>query len=850
MCPMALAPTRLSRVFGLVPVVALMGLVTFIGHPLFSQTPLTHDHPTHLFKAWHFYEKFLPELQTRGFSFYWVFGHPAGELVPFGEEIWVCLFRVLTLGSLDWLQTYSLALFGVLTMIALSGYIFAKHFFGQLAGLMSGAFMVLDPGGWAQAGWYWCMEFGVWPNSLGVCFMLLSVVALDQLASRFSMRRFLAAVGAVGASIMMHQITLIFLPTFLLLLLLDRWVTQRLRSRALTNVAAAVLLGVGLSAFYVVPMLARSGLTIDLGVAGVPVGRVGARLVEGNFFIGMWPLLLPVGFLGAVVALHRRIPGSVFLTVGMGLFTLGSTDFPFSTLHLDALLPILTKIEAARILVGAKMLWFPLLGYGLSLALKLPLTKLKRFIAEPRVELQRTDGRWLIAWALGGLLLLPYLPFVATSFYFGQVQKVIPAEQVDHYQDLRKLWETTRELRLKQDMPYRVAYDLPMHDHIATLAPVFDDTWIYKVGYTPTQTFRQFPMYFDQTLFRKLMVKYVVSTRKLGSRDIRHMGTFGKLHLHELKSFDAKPFELLGKGKGELLELSPRRIRIRLSDTGPETRLQLFVSHLDHWQAKQKDARLSITQATIKGAEDPFLMEVPASDGIVEFTYEPRASDLWGRAWTFLTLLALAGWLIVRYPRKTRRPPPQLFAKATRRIQPLPAIFARRLGWKPRLVLLLTAALLFGGWAYARASSRTAFLTSDSLFHTVSASELKLDGESCAQAAPFDYRCGTKRLEARRVFGLYGTHLCFSAPGAQELIVTKRQTFGAALRGKYSVQKGPGRITVKAGEKQLGLVRTRDINQGQQFLRFDTSELKGKDEELQIRLSGAPLYCFDFSIEP
>src|SRR5690606_11882224 len=72
-----------KKALGWAPLIIVSAVVWSVAGPLLDHTPLTHDHPTHLFKAWHFYEKMLPEFRLRGFSHYWVFGHPAGELVPF-----------------------------------------------------------------------------------------------------------------------------------------------------------------------------------------------------------------------------------------------------------------------------------------------------------------------------------------------------------------------------------------------------------------------------------------------------------------------------------------------------------------------------------------------------------------------------------------------------------------------------------------------------------------------------------------------------------------------------------------------------------------------------------------------
>ena len=63
--------------------------------PLLWKTPLSHDHPAHLFKAWHFWTEMLAQGRLRGWSHFWGFGFPSDEFVPSGGELWVSVFRAL-----------------------------------------------------------------------------------------------------------------------------------------------------------------------------------------------------------------------------------------------------------------------------------------------------------------------------------------------------------------------------------------------------------------------------------------------------------------------------------------------------------------------------------------------------------------------------------------------------------------------------------------------------------------------------------------------------------------------------------------------------------------------------------
>lgn len=829
-----------------VPVTLLLWAIWSIGGELFQWTPLTHDHPTHLFKAWHFYEKMLPEGKLRGWSHYWAFGHPFGELVPFGEELWVALFRALTFESFTWLKTYSLSLFALIALITFSAYIFASHYLGRFVGLVSALLTLWDPGGWAQMGWFWFMKFGVWANSLGISFLLLSMVALDRLAHRWSMSRFVGAAVLVAVSLIAHQVVVPFLPVFVALLLLDRWVRGLLRGRDAFHVLAAVGLGVSLSAFYLFPFLARSEQTLDLGVRGDEIEAVARRLVEGNLFYGLWTVLLTLGFVGAFVALRRQLPGAVFLAVGMGVFTLTSTDVMFSVFHLERVLPSFAKIEASRMLVGAKVLWFPLVAYGMSLPV-MELARVIRSLNRPRDLISGEKGRWFLVWGLGLALLAPYVPGALNHLKKAQVQKVLPPEKVAYWEDLQVLWQVTARLRKESKELYRIAYELPWHDHIATIAPVFDDTWMYKIGYTPTQAFRAMPMQFGEVLFQKMMVKYVVSERNLDASHYRLQGVFGRLKLYEFLDYQGDPGVLLGPGEARVREFTPERIVIETRGTTEQSRLQLFVAGTDRWRARAGDRELPITAAPVEGAQDPFLMEVPARSGEVVFGYELRREDWVGRMASLTGMLGLASYLGFR-------------AFAPRRYQRFKAVLSAGLSsvhskGRARLLLfgglfVMSAALVSGGVVVARRiQTRELMLSRTSLFKELPAGALSLDGKVCQETAPLVFQCNSERVEAVRSSGHF-THLCLSAPSGRELSYEAKRRLGKAITGRYESRNGSGHIQLEVGDRVVGSLASRPPLLGYQLLRFDTSLEADTVQLVRLKVQGAALHCFDFAIEP
>jgi hypothetical protein len=815
----------------LLPWLILVSAVFAVAAPLLSEAPLTHDHPTHLFKSWHMATQLLPTFRVRGFSHYWVFGFPSDELVP-PSELWVVLFRALTLGKLSWLQTYGISMFALLVLCASSMFCFTRQYFGTLAGVVAGVLMVWDPGGWAQGGWDWCITFGVWPVTLGACLILLSLVSLEKLIARKNARQFAIAGAWVAASFVAHQVTILFLPVMAALMLADHWLRRASSGKSVALVVAACGFGVSLSAFYLLPMLARAEQTLDLGVAGNSPSDVAQQLLELRLFSNAFPAFVVLGFVGAVVALRRRVPGAFFLAAGTGLFVFLSTDLVISAFHAERILPNLRKIEAERMLYGAKMLWFPLVAYALALPFENAREFLRRFRQRPVTAVRRVLTRWSLGLVVCGVLLLPYVEPSFERFKSAQIVKKVPGEQVDFWRELQQVWAHTSKLRAESREHYRIAYDMPMHDHLSTISPVFDNTLMYKVGYTPTQLFVGFPMYGDPRLFKELSVKYVVADHALSQTFYELERRFGKLYFYRFKDFDPRPFTVLGPGSAELVEFAPERVRVRVRGAGPDSRLKLHVSYMDHWRARENGNVLRIVPATVFDAEDPVLMEVPARDGEIVFEYVRRAPDWLGLIFTLGAVPAFWFGLRVTRTRPTWARLPTLTPRTHR--------------------LLLAAALLaaagLGTALLLRFQSRKALVSKDSLFCDLKDGDMRVNGESCTRDGPFHWLCGRSlSVQAQRVSGLYGTHICLTASG-DSLDITTRRRVGEFLLGRYDVRDGSGSVHAWLNDKDLGEVSARPPSQGLQFLQFDTRDFHVKDGTFRIQLSGSPLHCFDFRV--
>jgi hypothetical protein len=797
-----------------------------------SEIPLSHDHPTHLFKAWHFWTEMLGRGRLHGWSQFWAFGAPFGELVPSGGESWVALFRALTLSLLPWDRTYALAFGAMLVLQALAAFVFGRRYFGALTGVLAAWITSFDPGAMLEGGWAWHAEWGVWPVTLAVSFMLLGLERLEQVLRCCRTRDVALAGGWLAAALLTHQLVLLLLVIAVPLLLMDQ--RQRSEPAPLAHCAAAVgalAFAGALASAFLVPFLARTGEAQDLGATGESLAEMSRRVVELEVFQHLWRPIQGLALLGAWLALRARRPGALYLAGCALLLVLLSSDLLINTLHLERALPMLAKIENNRMLLGAKLFWFPLAAHAV--------VELARWPAS--VAQQRRWPRWLIHGALASIALLLLAPG-ARQLYQTQLQKPIVGERdLPEWQDLQGFIAWSAQLRRDTAEPYRIAYlfhrDQQHNDLLATVLPAYNATPMYKVGYTPAQIYKRLPTTDEDELFRALGVKYLLTSYRQRRPSLELERRFGQFLLYRFRDYQPDPFTLTGGGQASLLELSPERVRVQLSGTSPESRLKLHVASYPRWRATLAGTQVPITTVPVTGADYPVLMEVPAHDGELVLEYAYRWPDWAGLA---LSLIAVPAFVVLSQLGRARAFCARALAAAQRHPRWL---LGTTLG-----ALLLTLVVL--GF---RLRTRAHLLPSTSLFHALEGPELSLGDQPCTKRGPLSFRCGPHALRADAVPSeVWGLHLCMSAPlDAGPLKLRLLTTLGSFVAASYEgPRRGGGLIRVAADGRELGEIQTRPAIERQQFLAFDTRALRDRQAPLEITVEGGALRCFDFELTP
>jgi hypothetical protein len=822
-------PGRSRRVTWLLrasPVAIIAFVTIFTVWPLIHAPLVSGDHPIHLFKAWQLINEHLLHGSLRGWSHAWSLGYPAGELVPCGGELWTALFRLLTFASLSWDNTYKLAFSAMLFFSGFACYVFTKRYFGAVAGLLAGLLMLLDPGEAYQGGWIWQAHFGVWPITLGCSFLALAYTKLEDVLENAQPKDAVLAALYIGASLLVHQLSLVLLALALPLLLVEHWTRGTPRSPLpWLRVLGSYALGVGLVSFSVLPLLARSDLTLDRGGPGEPVAVWVERLVNLEPFRGGWRLIAALGLVGAIRAWRTRQRGSVWLVAASGVCLLLATDLTFRVLHAERVFPSLVKLESARMVMAAKIFWFPLAAYGATSLFS---------VAGGRQPL--SASRRTIRWLIVAALLAPFAIPGAQWLYRSQIAKEFSTgSATERLQDFKLFTAWAHDQREQTTEFYRIAFRTPSLDTLQCMSPMLTGAPAYHTSPTPSQHFNRFPCEFDEEIFRTASVKYLVGESPPDSPNFSFERSFGHLNLYRFALYNKDPFTIVGKGHGELLRFSSERIEVRITDTDRDSRLKLHVARYDRWQATQNGRTLAIRPATIYGHEQPYLMEVDVKDGILTFEYVSRAIDWIGYLLTLLST-CIIGLLAFAPP-------------AWRRRFCLGDLIERH---RSKIRAVALAAIAVGTiWLVPRFFTLRHMLPSSSLLHQAKTGQFTLAGWPCERRGELDFVCGGMFLRPKYLAGTDGYRVCMSTDERSRLTLDLSIEPGSALFFYYDPDPIEGEIKLSLGGELLGTEAVRRPDMNFRILHFDTRRFQGKGKlPLRLDVTRGPLRCFDLRVVP
>jgi hypothetical protein len=856
-----------ERVRRYLPPLVVVGVAMAVLAPLLAgQMPLSHDHPVHLYKAWHFWEEMLLDGRLRGWSSYWFFGYPAEELYPIGPDLWVALFRLVTLGLASWETTYGLAFVGVFALAAYAVYSFGRRFFGPAAGVVAGLLWILDRGDYREGGWSYTVDWAVWVQILAMAFALLALGRLQDALDRGKPRDYAIAGALFAAALLSHPMNVIVFGVGIPLYLLTRWLgAGKPIGREIAITAAVAAIGVALAGFWFLPMMARSGWTTSIGDLWRPLSQTSKALLDGSVFANVWPLPVALGLIGAALGLAMKRWVAIFLLLLAAVMLFASTSTAFHELSLISIAKAFSKIQYQRLVIPAKACLYLLAGFAIA--------QLVDRVQAWREARKGTRPDWAKADAgpagipevraalLAALVCLILSPFVRPaleqlgSSYFRTIGSLVLKRSIHYWDDYQRFLTWSAKKRAESKTFYRISYELDRHNHLMMGAPAYNQTPYYKVGYTPAKLFKHVTETTEDPLYRALSVQYVVSQHPLSRPGLVQETRFGGIFVYRFSGYRPERYTLTGPGRVEVQTFEEEKIRLKITGAGSGSRLKVHVANYGRWRAELDGAALTIKEAPVHGTTSPMLMEVPVKDGVLEFDYVMRGVDVAG------SLASLAGIAVV-----------VLLVLAGRR-EALAARLREKLGWLGPLVVryagwaALAALILVAGAITHRLARGGTGMAEDSLSRLLPSAKVSQAGRPCTDQRGDAWFCSGRSWNyvgpTTNMFNGSFIPCIWAHPvdeGPLEIRIP-RVTLGQALVGHHGLADGavdgfaggaPVQLEIAVnGQVVEKLVRPNQ--KGWVGFRVDTSSHAGRQAELKLTIStaraGGRHYCFDARIE-
>ncbi len=598
--------------------ITILGLALLWPVPL-GRMPLSADHTVHLTRAWLIGQFMFERGQLSGWSELWFFGFPAGELYPPLGDLAIAGLHGLGLGLLSWERCYA----WVLTLVfLLQGWSLLRAgralALGPWPGLVAAALALVDVGAYREGGWIYTIFYGVWPQALATSLVTLAIAEL-LLCSRASgdledmsnqagaRRRHLALAGLyAGLALLAHPMSMLVLAgaglafTLVIGLSPPRRRPPEARPqdrrhprlvRALLHAGVGLGLGLGLAAWWLLPMLAHRGWMASYGWLYAPLELMAKQVLERGRWAHFMPALAGQLALAAVVyaALLGRRALRLVALLAVTLWALASVEALW-TLRLDWLSEGFTHIQYQRFLTAAKPWLFLLTGAGIGLLVELARAlwrgsqpqqdsssarRLPRFLQDRRLRLALA-----VVTALSALALAAGVAQQAraiTQKHWIPLQLERDPTRPELAADYAAFLDWARAQRAASERPYRIAFKAPRNSHWFMDAPVYTDTPVYKLGFTPGDNFVHKPEVGGARIFDQLGVRYVITRgARSGGRGTTEVARFGDIRVHERDVFlkQQRPVDMLahleGPGALEWVEGLPGEglVRLRVTEGG------------------------------------------------------------------------------------------------------------------------------------------------------------------------------------------------------------------------------------------------------------------------------------------
>ncbi|MBK8237636.1 MAG: hypothetical protein IPK74_19025 [Deltaproteobacteria bacterium] len=633
-------------------VVALACVLIWPG-PL-GHMPLSQDHTIHLARAWMLGEEWKGG-HVSGWSTYWYFGFPLGELYPVLGDLSVLLLRAASFGLLPWAKCYGFVFAAGYIMQGLALLRVSRAMgLGPAAGVIAAALAYFDEGVLREGGWSYTVYFGVWlqPIACALIWWAVAEIAMIVQADTLAPRKLVLPAVLVCAALLAHPIALPMVALACAVMVLALGLRARM-ARVLVGFGSAVGLGGALAAWWVVPLFANRAWMANFGTLYSDLGTMVSRVATaGSWAKHMQPAVgygIAAGLLWCVIRGTRFAKGLAVLAVL--LWMMSTSDF-FFRFRLDWLSESFRYLQYQRFIICAKPGLY-LAGAALPVAaVRWGWARWRRDDAGGR-DVAMGLGAIAFALAAGGAM-MGSAGWAANKGGVGDFRiehikgdKRFEKDFAAFNEWARKKWEGREEY-------FRFAYKARRHSHVYADAPAYNHAPAYKLGYTPGEVFVHRPETEQASVLDRLRVKYVVGTS--GGRGAKVVKRFGRIKVFERKVTE-QVARIVGDGELEVLvdDADHERVSVQVTGATEGSRLEFNIAGYPRWQllkdgvpvewyevpatgkgriatqAERRAGEFRTGKGNLTPATDPMLLSVDAEDGVYELRYRHwMAADLLG----------------------------------------------------------------------------------------------------------------------------------------------------------------------------------------------------------------------------
>ena len=603
--------------------------VTMLWDVFVGERPVSHDHTVHYFKAFQLHQDFLPRGRLFGWSSRMFAGYPVNYLYPIGADLWVNLCHALSFGMLSFSRAYGLAFVAFFVLLGLSGYRFGRSLGGPHVGVLTGLLLLTDLSDFRLGGWAYTVEFGVWPQALGLAFALLALSHLPDIVQGQRVRP-VAAFGLwMGLSALTHPMVLVFVGLIVPLFIIASMLADNTSTlRAFLRLLLGCLIATPIACTWLIPFFDTRKYTSAMGVFWDTTYDMGRGLVDLTTLKGTLGYVTVFGILALVVCLRSRQFRWIFCALcALAVPLLCSSTF-VDELHLANISAAFTKIQFLRMATMIKPFWFALASMFFVTFLRMLPTWVQRMDQALPTSSSASLWRSTLLSMLIAFVCLPLIVPAGQAFYVDHVRKSLRHVDDREYQQDRQALRAYLLENLPRDGFYRLGISMGHNHELIDLATELNVP-IFKRGFTPCENFIYKMQSEEQEIYDAVKVRYMISKQAPKVAGFELIKRFGIYGLYRYTRYTPEPYVVdEGKAQVRMRHFESERVAFDVA-AGASGRIRLPISWFPRWHAYRDGKRLQMTRIHLNSEpEHTGFMSVPLAAGHYEFRFERTLADM------------------------------------------------------------------------------------------------------------------------------------------------------------------------------------------------------------------------------